>query len=313
MMTEKPVSIIIPVYNRAATIRRCLDSIALQRSIDRFELILVDNNSTDSSVDEIIRWQQEHPSVKSLIAKEKKQGAASARNAGLALATTPYVMFFDSDDEMMQGHLERLINGIEAHPEAELFGWSTLSELPDGRKYLTPYAKDRLIFNHLVQAILSTEHYAVKTSLIKEIGGWNEKLKGWDDYELGVRILVKRPKSIYLPDGAGGSLVRPRFTPVSITGFLFSPTPEKWETALDCIEDTLRQSCPEALCWVGFRRSVLAGLYAREGATADAMRLLAAAPRKGFNRFYARLCFGITRLFGRGARAIASRILPTDF
>ena len=313
MMTDKAVSIIIPVYNRAETICRCLDSIALQRSIDRFELIIVDNNSTDNSVDEIIRWQKEHPSVKSLIAEEKKQGAASARNAGLALATTSYVMFFDSDDEMMQGHLERLINGIEANPDANLLGWSTLCELPDGRKYLTPYAKDRLLFNHLAQAILSTEHYAVKTSLIKEIGGWNETLKGWDDYELGVRILVKRPKSIYLPDGAKGSLVRPRFTQESITGSLFSPTPEKWEAALDCIEETLRQFCPEALCWVGFRRAVLAGLYAREGATADATRLLAVAPCKEFNRSYAHICYGITRLFGRGARAIASRILPTDF
>lgn len=313
MTTDKLVTIIIPVYNRDATIRRCLDSIAMQRCVDRFELIIVDNNSTDDSVSEIKQWQKDNPQIKSLLTEERRQGAAAARNAGLSLAETRYVMFFDSDDEMLQGHLERLIKGIEAHPEGELFGWSTLSELPDGRKYLTPYAKAHLLFNHLTQAILATEHYAVSTSLIKQIGGWNPEMKGWDDYELGVRILVKRPKSIMLPDGKEGALVRPRFTPVSITGSQYSPTPEKWEVALESVERTLRQSCPKAVCWVGFRRAILAGHYAREGAAADAMRLLAAAPCEGFSRTNARICYEITRLFGRGARVFASRVLPTDF
>ena len=311
MMNDVLVTIIIPVYNREATIRRCLDSIAAQRGIEHFELIIVDNNSADDSVGEIKRWVDINPRINTTITNEKRQSAAAARNAGLALATTDYVMFFDSDDEMLQGHLERLIVGIKNHPHTELFGWSTLSELPNGRKHLTSFANDRLLYHHLTSAILATEHYAVKTTLIKDIGGWNTKMKGWDDYELGVRILLKKPICTHLKDGSEGSLIRSLFTPVSITGSLYSPTTEKWETALDCIEKTLSQSCSSAVCWIGFRRAVLAGLYAREGATADAMRLLAAAPCKGFNRFKARICYEITRIFGRGARIVASRMLPT--
>lgn len=313
MMTEKIVSIVVPVYNRAATIIRCLDSIAMQRGVDAFSVIVVDNNSTDGSQDEIKKWHERHKEIDLHLTDEQQQGAAAARNKGLSMAMTPYVMFFDSDDEMKQGHLERLVNGIKAHPEADILGWNMLYELPSGKNYLTKFITERPIYNHLTKVILATENYAVKTDFIRKAGGWDSRLRGWDDYELGLRMLLSEPVLVKLDNDDDEPLVCPRFTEDSITGRLFSTDPEKWEKALDLIEDELKAKCRDALCWVGFRRAVLAGMYKREGADAEAKRLLTTAPCKRFGRVKAMICYQITRFAGKGARHAASLMLPTDF
>ena len=312
MTTKKLVSIIVPVYNRASTIVRCLDSISTQRGIEMYSIIVVDNNSTDESDVAIKEWQRKHQAVDLLLTSESRQGAAIARNRGLELTRTPYVMFFDSDDEMLQGHLERLINGIQTYNEADILGWNVLYQLPSGKTHLTTFTTERPVYNHLTRVILATEHYAVKTDFIRKSGGWNADLTGWDDFELGARLLSAKPRMAKLDNDAEPALVCPKFTEESITGRLFSPTPEKWERALDRMEIVLKDKYPEAQCWIGYRRAVLAGMYAREGAAGEASRLLAAAPCDGFNQLKARICYYVTRLLGKGARHAARLMLPTD-
>ncbi|MDE5837351.1 MAG: glycosyltransferase family 2 protein, partial [Paramuribaculum sp.] len=145
MNNSELITIVLPVRNRAELLPRTLRSIAAQ-SLRPLKVIAVDNGSTDSTAEILSKWAQEvAPSgIDVTVLSEEKPGASAARNRGLAEVTTPYVMFFDSDDEMLQGHLERLIVGIKNHPHTELFGWSTLSELPNGRKHLTSFANDRL-------------------------------------------------------------------------------------------------------------------------------------------------------------------------
>ena len=102
MMTENHASIVVPVYNRATAIVRCLDSIAMQRGVEAFSVIVVDNNSTDGSAAAVSAWHDAHSEIDLMQVTETRQGAAAARNKGLNMVTTPYVMFFDSDDEMRQ-------------------------------------------------------------------------------------------------------------------------------------------------------------------------------------------------------------------
>ena len=313
MMTENHASIVVPVYNRATAIVRCLDSIAMQRGVEAFSVIVVDNNSTDGSAAAVSAWHDAHSEIDLMQVTETRQGAAAARNKGLNMVTTPYVMFFDSDDEMRQGHLERLIKGIDKNPMADILGWNMLYVLPTGRNYLTKFITAKPIYNHLTRVILATENYAVKTDFIKKAGGWDGGLRGWDDYELGVRLLLCDPAMAKLDNDSDDPLVCPRFSEDSITGRLFSTDPGKWEKALDRIEDNLKEKCPEALYWVGYRRAVLAGMYAREGAAAEASRLLAAAPCGKLSRPKARICYEVTRLMGKGARHAAALMLPTNF
>lgn len=309
MDADKLVTIVIPVYNRESSIVRCLDSIAGQLSVCRFCLIIVDNNSTDGSVYAIKAWSDRHPDITTSLIYEKQQGAAAARNAGLADVSTPYVMFFDSDDEMRQGHLDRLVNGIKAHPAADILGWDICCELPNKKIYTAIFSCDNPLRDHMIHSSMSSQRFAVKTDFIRLSGNWDSSLTGWDDLELGARLAAHNPRIVKLPDPDGKQLVKTYFSEDSITGSSFSKSPEKWETALDQIEKIISDLKPNELKLVAFRRAALAGLYARENANSDAHRLLAQATAKGFGKAKARAVYETARVIGRGTRFLASIFL----
>lgn len=309
MNADKLVTIVIPVYNRETTIIRCLDSIAGQRSLYYFSLIIVDNNSTDGTIKAIKSWSGSHPDISISLIYEKQQGAAAARNAGLAEVSTPYVLFFDSDDEMLPGHLDRLICGITAHPDADILGWDICCELPNKKLYTAIFECDNPLRDHMIQSSMSSQRFAAKTDFVRLSGCWDSSLSGWDDLELGVRLALHNPQMVKLPDNDGKQLVKTYFTEDSLTGSSFSISPEKWETALDRIEKSISEQKPDELKLVAFRRAALAGLYARENASADARRLLARATAKGFGKAKARAVYETARVFGRGTRILASIFL----
>lgn len=309
MNADKLVTIVIPVYNRETTIIRCLDSIAGQRSLYYFSLIIVDNNSTDGTIKAIKSWSGNHPDIPISLIYEKQQGAAAARNAGLAEVSTPYVLFFDSDDEMLPGHLDRLICGITARPDADILGWDICCELPNKKLYTAIFACDNPLRDHMIYSSMSSQRFAAKTDFVRRSGCWDSSLSGWDDLELGARLTAHNPRMVKLPDSDGKQLVKTYFSEDSITGSSYSASPEKWETALDRIEKTISALKPSELKLVAFRRAALAGLYARENADTDARRLLTQATAKGFGKAKARAVYETARVFGRGTRILASIFL----
>ena len=89
------ISVIVPVYNREHLVERCLDSI-IGQDVKPYELIVVDNNSTDGSRTVIKSWMQRHADagLKFLLLDEKKPGACTARQKGLENAVGEWVSFF---------------------------------------------------------------------------------------------------------------------------------------------------------------------------------------------------------------------------
>lgn len=102
------LSVIIPVYNCAPVIERCLDSIDYPDA----EIIVVDDGSTDASVDVLKKYIETHSNVR-LIQKENG-GVSSARNAGIEVATGKYLMFVDADDYIVLGGIENVLNLAES-------------------------------------------------------------------------------------------------------------------------------------------------------------------------------------------------------
>ena len=89
------ISIIVPIYNVDKYLSRCIDSI-LNQTFKNFELILVNDGSTDKSLD-ICKYYKNIDNRKYIINK-KNGGLSSARNAGLEIARGKYIGFVDSDD-----------------------------------------------------------------------------------------------------------------------------------------------------------------------------------------------------------------------
>lgn len=105
------LSIIIPVYNVEEYLKECLDSILSQETKD-VEVILVDNNSTDSSPKIIKTYQKKYPKIiKSLTCKT--WGASAVRNLGVKKATGDYIWFVDSDDFLEKDAIKKLLKKID--------------------------------------------------------------------------------------------------------------------------------------------------------------------------------------------------------
>jgi len=102
------VSVIVPAYNRAHTIRRCLDS-ALGQTISPHEVIVVDDASTDDTTSVVKSISDERLR---LITMPLRKGAQAARNVGIKNAKGDYIAFLDSDDEWLPEKLEWQIQEI---------------------------------------------------------------------------------------------------------------------------------------------------------------------------------------------------------
>ena len=89
------LSIISPVYNAEKYIDRCVQSI-LSQKYKNYELILVDDHSTDSSLTKCQKWKNTDNRIK--ILKNPSKGVSSARNTGVRCADGEYIMFIDSDE-----------------------------------------------------------------------------------------------------------------------------------------------------------------------------------------------------------------------
>lgn len=107
------LSIIIPIYNAALLINRCLDSIFHQTTQYFYEVILIDDGSTDNSVD-IIKARKEENII---LFQQQNAGPSVARNKGVELAHGKYVTFIDADDYWEDGYIDSLARFLEKHQE----------------------------------------------------------------------------------------------------------------------------------------------------------------------------------------------------
>ena len=108
-MDKNRISIIVPVYNAEEYLSRCLDSI-LEQDMTSYEVILVDDGSTDSSSLICDRYSATDPRFRTI--HKPNGGVSSARNAGLNLAKGEYLMFVDSDDALEPGALAAMTDGL---------------------------------------------------------------------------------------------------------------------------------------------------------------------------------------------------------
>lgn len=307
------ISIIVPVYNREDLIGKTLDSIKGQ-TFRPLQLILVDNGSTDESLSKLNQFRAEsdvEQDMEIIILEEQKKGAAAARNRGAMAADGDWLIFFDSDDVMDASLVAEYASKITADIDIV----NVPVEIETGGKPWRPYyPKKRFLENHILHSTFSTQRYMMRSELFEKAGGWNENLPGWNDWELGVRILLQSPRIAQIK---GRPLVRVLDHPDSITGTDFSSRHEWWERAVDAAEADIRSSDhPQKgrlLKFIEFRRILLAGNYHREGNRELAQQLYATTcakvqtdkmMRRLYPIVYKYICMG-----GRGAGRLIKKIM----
>ena len=111
------LSVIIPVFQVATTLERCVESVLSQDYAD-MEVILVDDGSTDQSPTLCDELAAKHPQVH--VIHQTNKGLSAARNTGIELSKGTYITFIDSDDTMGSNTLKLLMTELEQHPEYDI-------------------------------------------------------------------------------------------------------------------------------------------------------------------------------------------------
>lgn len=299
------ITIVIPVYNRARLVGHTLESIERQ-SHRPLRVILVDNNSTDDTLEVLKTWHDKvsSPGLEVTVVSETIPGAAAARQRAIELVTTPYIAFFDSDDTMHPDHVATLAP-LMARGEADIIRFTARRVELDGSIKFTGRHHADTIFNQLFHSILATQIYVVKTDFIKRAGGWDPTVMVWNDFELGVRLMLNNP----VIENIGTTLLTINSQAESITGLDFSSRHGAWEQALDTIEhDIISARRHDLLPWVETRRVQLAAEYAREHRPDLARPLLETTLAASRHRRRLKMLYNSHRLLGRGT-AILARLL----
>ena len=188
------LTVIVPVFNRAHIVRDTLDSIARQRVAPDC-LIVVDNNSTDASAETVKQWISEYSGpMRCEFASEPKPGSAAARNRGLALADTELVSFFDSDDKVRPDYAESIKEAFSSDPQLDLVYWAVKHHPIAGRPRRLRFSSRGDIAFQIFHSFLATQRFAVKRDFFIRVEGWDESVFVWNDWELGIRMLLHHPR-----------------------------------------------------------------------------------------------------------------------
>lgn len=142
------ISIIIPVYNVAQYVVRCLESVANQTYKGKIECILIDDCGNDNSAeicDDYIKRYKGNIDFK-LIRKEKNGGLSEARNTGTKITRGDFVYYLDSDDELPEDAIESMFSVLKEHPDVEIIV-GKMQDIPDKKMYFNPRFDDIKFIN----------------------------------------------------------------------------------------------------------------------------------------------------------------------
>jgi len=182
------LSIIICSYNRASYISDALTSLYVQSSgLDNFEVIIVDNNSTDNTKEVYAQWRQTNTNGQFTFISETKQGASFARNTGAAIAKGEWVCFMDDDAVATTDYVKNIIKHIQDQPFIVGFGGRIIPKyIPAEPKWMSYYVSSLVgNFDYAPTACAFENgkyplesNMIVKKSVYDQIGGFNVNLPG---------------------------------------------------------------------------------------------------------------------------------------
>jgi glycosyltransferase involved in cell wall biosynthesis len=188
------VSVIIPTYNRGWILEEAIESV-LAQDYDTFELIVVNDGSTDDTGDILAGYDS------ITVLEQANQGVSAARNRGVAHARGSLIAFLDSDDVWLSRKLSAQVDFFQQNPTA-LVCQTQETWVRRGRR-VNPgkrHQKQSGMFfeRSLNLCLVSPSAVMIKTRFFDAIGGFDENLPACEDYDLWLRINAHHP--IYLID-----------------------------------------------------------------------------------------------------------------
>ena len=184
------VSVIIPTYNRAVFLSEAIDSV-LNQSFRDFELIIVDDGSTDSTPHILRRWEGRIRWM-----RQENSGVSRARNTGIRAARGRYLSFLDSDDLWAREKLEVQVGFLDANPHYGVCYtdevWIRRGRRVNPKKIHGKYSG--WIFDRcLPLCIISPSSVLMRREVLDAVGCFDERLPVCEDYDLWLRVASRYP------------------------------------------------------------------------------------------------------------------------
>ena len=189
------VTIVTAIHNRSAVIGQALDSVS-HSHLREFELVVVDDGSSDSSRETITEWMTAHPWIPArLIGHGVIRGIGAARNTAVDAARAPYCFVLDAENEVYPRCLDALVATLDslpdrafAYPMIEVFGTTEAFVKEEDASYLLSvlgWEPQRLRLGNYIESLSM-----IRISRLRELGGFttDHRVDGGEEYDLWCRI-----------------------------------------------------------------------------------------------------------------------------
>jgi glycosyltransferase involved in cell wall biosynthesis len=185
------ISVILPVHNRADVLSRAIESV-LDQALREFELIVIDDGSTDESAKVAQSFGDERIKV---IRLDRNRGGNVARNEGIRAARAPLISFLDSDDRYLPNKLAWVVAEFERRPKLDLLVDSFIKVQPPGSRKPEVVRRNPVIDDHELfrtalftrQLWKATPAITVKREIAIEAGLFDETLRRLQDFDFLIR------------------------------------------------------------------------------------------------------------------------------
>lgn len=188
-------SIVIPLYNKERHIKRAISSI-INQTYNNFEILVIDDGSTDNSYKEAIKINDSRISI----IRQKNKGVSSARNKGIEKSKYDYIGFLDADDAWEPNFLSSVKNLIEQYPNSGAYATSYKIKKEDGNVLISENSKrfemkwEGVIDDYFKYAInfplISASSVVIPKKIFEKLGSFAVGIKRGEDLDMWCRIAL---------------------------------------------------------------------------------------------------------------------------
>ncbi|MFP4474786.1 MAG: glycosyltransferase family 2 protein [Desulfatibacillaceae bacterium] len=218
---EIAVSVVIPLYNKEASIARTIESVLSQEGAPGFEIVVVDDGSTDGGPAVV----ESIGDLRIRLVRQKNQGVSAARNTGVRESRADLVAFLDADDQWRPAFLATVRRLARQYPECGAIGSAYEFVEPDGKRWsprhssIPPAPWEGIIPDYFRAAAkmppVFTSGVAIRRGVLDELGGFRVGVRLGEDLDMWARIARRypiawssSPLAVYRKDAAARACVQ---------------------------------------------------------------------------------------------------------